>query len=1059
MTLHSLSHSFTATTKVLSTFVCCALLLSACQSIDNISANGSGKKRATLVDLANERAARAHNNEEKVDEAFIYSKKQRATKLAALYQNILTLEPDFEVRTQIAYRLAQIETYVYEAQADNVEQAEKSAQSLTALIALYQSLLTQYPDRAENEEVHYQLAKALTLAGKLDESLLQIELILAKYPESKYSAELHFRRGDIYYNLQYYTKALQEYKAVLHAKHAHNYYVNSVYMTGWTLFKLNKLPESDRTFLSLLDYIIAQEKNKPVENDFSFTALNKRYVDLTSDIQRVLSISLSQQNQTKSLVELVLAHKANEFNQNNLYLYRHLLFKNLADFLLDNGLKHDAELTYQAYIALAPNNIWAARYTLLLIDLYHQQGKNQAAQQLKTQYVQQYGLQSEFWQQSLMANQRSVVNKTLLMNEILPNLITFSYQHSRYLYAKAQTEKTQQTRVLAFANTAQWLGIYLAAAKLPDAKKIVSKLALSQGLLADEMLYADASFEAHHYQQALDSYEYIAYKAPTEKESSDVLRQEAAYAATITMREILTASSYKIGDVNKEKTLLRSRDYFYDAFIEHYPNDERSLALAVKQAQYAAVNNNDERLNYFSNFVLQRYGVNSENTPLTNAANTAKAIDHTLISATLTKKAKQQVQIVSQLQANHVYQQGLYFQAEKGYDLALNYVVANGELWLEMRELLAASIYFQAQSLAVSKPLLAVGHYLRLAKKIPESSYRINAHFDAANLLFAQQEWSQAIETLLAFQQEYPNHEYSRYIPAKLAQSYENLSLWEKAAEQYLAIYVLADSDPSTATTELHREALYTAANLFFKAENLNKAISTFRTYAHAYPEPFNIAQEVRFKMSLFYQQTKEPNKEYFWYRKILEFHNEQFKPQVNMKVAVNETDARSLYLASVASLGLGLAHQQTFKQIKLVLPLKQSLARKQKAMKSAIEYYKTLLSFQLAEFVPHGTYNLAQMYRQLSEDVMSSQRPQGLDEFALEEYDLLLEEIIYPFEEKAIEIHTSNTQRAWQNVYDKWVEKSFSALAELEPAFYDRNHITTQQNKGVNVDAVRTLH
>ena len=98
-----------------------------------------------------------------------------------------------------------------------------------------------------------------------------------------------------------------------------------------------------------------------------------------------------------------------------------------------------------------------------------------------------------------------------------------------------------------------------------------------------------------------------------------------------------------------------------------------------------------------------------------------------------------------------------------------------------------------------------------------------------------------------------------------------------------------------------------------------------------------------------------------------------------------------------------------------------------------------------------HKNLYLAQMYRQLARDVMQSQRPKGLDELALEEYELLLEEIAYPFEEKAIEIHTSNAQRTWQDIYDPWIAKSFAALAQLEPAQYNR------QEKPIH--AVQWLH
>lgn len=1054
------TRSLIAIAKLLAVLGISLTLLSACQSTSD---QNSLAKRATLSDLTDLTEQQASDG----DNQIVMSKAQRSAKLAALYQNILTLEPDQEVRTKIAYRLVQIDTQAYEQQDEPSSQVEKIPQSLQALVSSYQALLTRFPNRAENEEIHYQLAKALSLQGKLEESLLQIESILANYPDSKYAPELHFRRGDIYYNLQYYSKALSAYQAVLLTKNSNEYYVNSVYMSGWSLFKLNRLPEADETFLTLLDYIVAQEKVQPYRDSFSFSELDNRYVSLLDDIQRVLSVSLSQQNQEKSLIALVNTHQQNQKTDSYLYLYRHVLFKNLVEFLLENGLKHDAELTYQAYLTLDPNNIWAARYSLALIDLYQQQGKNQAARKLKIQYVQQYGLQSEFWQQGMTASRAEFVNKTLLIAEVLPNLLTFSYQHSRHLYAQAQSksrsEENGTARIQAFATSAQWLSIYLSLAKQPQVIPLVVKLRLSQGLLADELLYADASFEAQHYQQALNSYEYIAYQAqpiPSQIniEQLSALRQEAAYAATLTIRAMLTVhqqgksntinTTTDSADNNIEQAFLLTKVRLDEAYVEQYPTDDRSLSLAVQLAQYAFANNNYAMLQQYNDFILTAHGVIAHSDAVNSQP--IATINHNVKATELSDKARKEVQIASQLQANSWYQQDQYLQAEQGYDLALNYVVNNSAIWLEMRALLGASIYFQGKSLVSTQPLQAVEHYLRLGNKIPESSYRLNALFDAANLLLAEQQWQAAIDAFIAFQRQYPNHQYTRSIPAKLAQSYEHLQQWQMAAIQYLAIVALAQGK----SPELQREALYTAAQLFLKAGDLDQSISTFRTYAHTYPEPFDIAQEVRFKMSGFYLQTKEPTKAYYWYRKLIKFHEQKFSS------STETADPRALYLASVAALGLANANQQTFKQSKLTLPLKKSLARKQSSMKLAIDYYKKLLSFQLAEFVPQGTFHLAQMYRQLAQDVMSSQRPKDLDELALEEYDLLLEEIVYPFEEKAIEIHTSNAQRAWQNVYDDWVKQSFAVLAELEPALYDRNYKWSKTNKKErNVDAVRTLH
>ena len=1053
-------------------------LLTACQTtlLPSTTNKNIVAGRQTLNDLVNAETARELESE--VESQFALNKQQRAIKLAALYQNILSIEPNEEVRTKITYRLAQIDTLAYEQRDDISERANEASPSLSELVLSYQRLLISYPNRAENEEVHYQLAKALELQGKLDESLLEIKLILAQFPESKYRAELHFRRGDIYYNLQHYSKALQDYQAVLKSKNSAKYYVNSVYMSGWALFKQNRLLESDLTFLSLLDFIIAQRRIPLSEfepkDEFSFSEIDNRYVDLVGDIQRVLSISLSQQNQAKSLVALVESYQGNEFKHNFVYLYRHILFKNLATFLLERGLSYDAEMTYQSYLTLAPNSIWAPRYTLALMELYRKQGKQQAIKALKSHYVQQFGQGSAFWNQHLTPNHTRTADQERLMKEVLPNLLAFSYQHSRRLYAGAQSIKIVKDKRKAFANTAHWLGTYLSLAKLPQATLTSSELSLSKGLLDDELLFADASYEAQLYKQALTSYEYIAYHASMSSGGFEQLRKEAAYASTLTIRKMLALYSdentqmtvqdkgaevskalsqpLSTEDQSEKQALIAKRSQLDKAYIEHYPKDERSHTLAIQQAQYSFASENFHLMHYYCNFILQSRGVietsfseEISEREITRQSNLNK------IPVNLSSKAIKEVQIASQLQANYWYQQGEYVQSEVAYNLALKYVDVKSEAWLTMRKLLAASVYFQGKHFEFSQPLLAVKHYLRLGKQVPESRYSQNALFDAANLLFAQKRWQESLESFLAFQKRHPNHEYSRSIPIKLAKLYENLDQWQMAAEQYLAIVEVAKSDSNL--MELQREALYSAAELYLKAENLDKAITTFRTYAHTHHEPFDIAQEVRFKMSQFYQQTKEPIKEYYWYRKIINFHDEKFSTQT---VTV---DPRSTYLASVASLGLGKAHQQTFKQIKLTLPLNKSLARKKKAMKTAINHYKKLLSLRLAEFVTQGTHHLAQMYRQLSVDVMSSQRPTGLDELALEEYDLLLEEIIYPFEEQAIYIHHSNAQRAWQNIYDKWVAKSFTALAELEPALYDRKYQSSKDNKERSFDAIHSLH
>jgi len=1014
-------------------FISC-LIISGCMSTLNDSETELPKnKRASLADLA--------DKEDDLHLAkFTTNKAIRAAKLAEIYQQLLTLEPDPQVKTKVEYRLVQINTEVFENQSfggtdtDSVDevgltltQLKKDDQALSALVVSYQNLLKNHPQHNSNEHIRYQLAKALDLQGKIDESLLEIELLLTRYPTTKYLAELNFRRGEIYYNFQDYSAAINAYDIVMNSPNNDNYLVNSIYMSGWSLFKLNRFPEADRAFLKVFEAIISAEKQLPYQNEFSFNTLNDRYQNLAIDTQRVLSVSLSQQAQVESLVKLVNNNHSSEY----LPLYEHILFENLANFLIKKELKADAELTYKAYINLGRENIWSARYSLALLDIYHRDGKFSSMHQLKNNYITQYGLQGTFWHEASLS----------IQDELLPHLLRFSDEHARRVYAYAQEQRQGEMRIDAFGEAATALATYLALAKLPDAKELLTK-----DVLTDEYLYAEANFEAKQYAKALLSYEHIAYYSLSTAPDLDTLKLKSAYATTLTIRELLnTTSKSEVTDNNTDyQQRISERNRLDKLFIQQYPSDERSLQLATHAVQYAFDVKDFSTVQTMSDFVLNTLGVirqsaDQSSTNITKNTVKRSAVNASYATQKLSPTALKQLQIVSQLSAHSLYEQGLYQLAEDAYVLALDYANKEINTWQEMRNLLASSIYFHAQAYKIKQPKIAVAHLLRVGTLVPESTYRITAEFDAANLLLENKLWQQAIDVLLQIQKHFPAHEYTASIPAKLASSYEATEQWELAAEQLLILVAneneltngsAASNDTSA---ELKREAQYTAADYYLKAGKTAKALIEFRTYAHTYPQPFNIAQEVRFKMSEFYRQSNEPNKRYYWFRKILSFHTKQ------KKVSAQMIQARAIELASTAAFGLGMAHQQTFKYVKLNAPLQKSLKRKQTAMKQAIKYYQQVLSFQLAQDVPQTTFNLAEMYRQLAVDVLKSQRPKDLDDLALEEYEILLEELAYPFEEKAIEIHLSNAQRAWQNVYDLWVEKSFATLAEIAPALYNK--------------------
>ena len=117
--------------------------------------------------------------------------------------------------------------------------------------------------------------------------------------------------------------------------------------------------------------------------------------------------------------------------------------------------------------------------------------------------------------------------------------------------------------------------------------------------------------------------------------------------------------------------------------------------------------------------------------------------------------------------------------------------------------------------------------------------------------------------------------------------------------------------------------------------------------------------------------------------------------------------------------------------------PLPRSLQDKQRALQRAVAAYEALAGYGLVEFATVSTFEIADLYRNLSGAIMASDRPGGLSDLELEQYEILLEEQAFPFEEQAIELHEINLRRAWTGTYDAWVRRSYEELAALMPGRY----------------------
>jgi hypothetical protein len=311
--------------------------------------------------------------------------------------------------------------------------------------------------------------------------------------------------------------------------------------------------------------------------------------------------------------------------------------------------------------------------------------------------------------------------------------------------------------------------------------------------------------------------------------------------------------------------------------------------------------------------------------------------------------------------------------------------------------------------------------------KTPESAIRVNAQYDAATYLLEMQEWQQGIDMFEDFRRRFPKDKLTAGIQDRLIVAYQQNKNWQLAANELL---VLHQANPES---DEGRQALYVAAQYLNKIDNRQQALEAYRTYAHNYAMPFAEANEARFIMSEFYLKSNESNKRRFWLNKLI-----QADTQAQISPSIERAD-RTRYLAAMASNVFADDKIYLYKKIKLTQPLKASLSKKKAALNNALDAYNKTLDYKVEEFSTSANFSIADIYHQLAKDLMTSSKPKNLNALELEQYDLLLEEQAYPFEEKAIDIHETNAKRSWQGSYDVWVQKSFNALEKLLPSRYNK--------------------
>ncbi len=499
-------------------------------------------------------------------------------------------------------------------------------------------------------------------------------------------------------------------------------------------------------------------------------------------------------------------------------------------------------------------------------------------------------------------------------------------------------------------------------------------------------LLAESLFDARQYASAIEEYEKTAYHYPTHKNSA-----EAGYAALLSYDALFQQSKS-----HRTKTFQQQRTGSALKFSQAFPADPRMPAVLLQSAQQF--------------FEWQDYP---------NATQAAyRLVDDQRIDKDIHRSAWTII-------GHSHYSTGQYRDAEAAYIALLPLLAKDSKTSSEIREQLAASIYKQGEAERnAGNHLAAAGHFSRLGEVVPDSPKRVVADYDTATAYIELKDWPQAITLLKSFRKRYPREQrWKTGVSEKLALAYSMQGNHALAAGEMMIVAA------STQSASRKRDLMWGAAELYQKAGKKAEAIAIYKAYVRAYPDPLEKSIELRFRIAESYREENNTKQLHYWLNEII-------RADANAK---GQRSSRSKYLAATASIELTRPLQKSFESVKLTVPLNRSLKRKKQLMQQSIAAYTQALDYQVEEVTTEATYQIAEIYHSFANALLDSQRPWGLDEEQLEEYELLLEEQAYPFEEKAIDIHLTNFRRIPKGAYNQSVKNSLKVLGDLMPFRYGK--------------------
>ncbi len=912
------------------------------------------------------------------------------------------------------------------ALAEGRDPPPEPTKSYAPSIALYQRLITGFPDYRFTHGIYYLLAYCLGEMGQGQEAQVAYQTLIERFPESAFVPEAWVRLGDWHFDevqADSLRLAAQAFSR-MYAFPEHPLYARAIYKLGWTYYRMDDYVNAVESFTRLLDHYVALAA-KTGEAPSG---------DVWPEAVQYTAISFADEKWGG--VEKARAFYAGKGGRS----YEAEIFTRLGDVFFEETKYAQAVEAYKVVLERAPTSPDAPKVQSKIVLAWSRDRRFDKEADERQELVARFAPGTPWWE----ANQGDpdLVNQVRDLSE--KSLLRAASFH----HAQAQAYKAEgrlEAAVAEYRRAAAAYGDYLG--RFPHSKQ------------AAELTYnwADCLYNALEFEKAART-----YAAVRDAPGDGAWVAESALSAVISWEGEVTRLE-RAGQLPRRAVLLSTdrggaeppaaeaipdvyqnlvRDS--DAFLQRVPGDPKAGTIAYKAGEiFYRYNDFDEARCRFEEVVARWPG-----------EETAQFAANLIIESHLAAKDWKAVEEAS------ARLQGL----DVGKNASLNATLQKFKLGGRFNRAMQAMDAKQYED--------AAGLFVALVQEDPRHEFADKALYNAASCFEGARRFESALRMYERISAEYPASSLADEALFRVGFNAENTYDFEKAVDRYQQ---LVDRYQGS---KHRKDALYNAARALENLQRYDEAAAAFARYAKAYPDADDAAR-TQFHAALIYERTQD------WRKMVaaLQDFNKRFGRtkehelivQSHLKIGLasaalkDDKAARAAFATTVSEFGarglkpetavraaaaaaearFRLAEVEFEKYDRITLPATTDAKKLQRALeakfaeaKRVAPLYDEVGKYKRPDWILAAFYRKAFLLERLAQTIYEAPIPPEYRKAGMEEYLAAyqdgLSQFAQPYEDQAVAVYVQAIEAARKlHVKNEWTKRIGESLARYRPREY----------------------